>query len=139
MSEALIYREFSLRGVAAWKALCAFVKANAAQALGAGKPIRIIVTQDERKRTSAMNRRYWGPVLKTISEQAWVEGKQFEPEVWHEYFSRLHGYLDEMVLPDGEIITRRRSTTEMSVSEFSEYMARVEAHAASELGVEFDL
>ena len=68
MAEALIYREFVLRGHGAWSALCAFIKANAADCLRKGKPIRLIVTQDEKKRTSAMNRRYWGPVLKQIAE-----------------------------------------------------------------------
>lgn len=139
MSETLIYREFVLRGTGVWQALCAFIKATAADCLKRGKPLRVIVTQDEKLRTSAMNRRYWGPVLKKISEQAWVSGKQFTPDVWHEYFALKFGYLDEVVLPDGEIITRRKSTTKMTADEFSNYMAQVEAYASMELGVEFDL
>lgn len=139
MAEALIYREFVLRGHGAWSALCAFIKANAADCLRKGKPIRLIVTQDEKKRTSAMNRRYWGPVLKQIAEQAWVDGRQHKAEVWHEHFARTFGFLDEVVLPYGEIVTKRKSTTDMTVTEFSEYMANVEAFAAQELGVEFDL
>jgi hypothetical protein len=42
-----------------------------------------------------------------------------------------------MKLPGGEVITRRMSTTEMSVGTFTEYMQNVEAHAATELGVQF--
>jgi len=136
---ALIYREFPLRGLGAWNALCAFVKANAAECLKSGKPLRVIVAQDERKRTSAMNRRYWGPVLKTIAEQAWVDGRQYSGEVWHEYMARKFGVCDELAMPDGEIVVRRKSTTQMTVSEFSEYMQQVEAYAAQTLGVEFDL
>lgn len=50
----------------------------------------------------------------------------------------LAAYLKEVVMPSGEIITRRKSTTEMSVAEFSEFMQQVEAYAATELGVRFD-
>lgn len=133
-----IYREFVLRNPSGANALTAFLKMNAGAAVERGKPLRVIVTEDEKKRTDAMNRRYWGVVLKQISEQAWVSGRQFDKDVWHEHYARKHGVCDEMVLPDGEIILRRKSTTQMTVSEFSEYMQRVEADASCELGVMFD-
>lgn len=135
---ATIYREFVLRSPSVWQGLVAFIKANAKACMGAGKPLRLIVTQDEKKRNREQNRRYWGYLLQTIAESAWVDGKQFDKDTWHEYFARKHGICDEVILPGGEIVTRRKSTTQMSVGEFSEYMQRVEADAASELGVEFE-
>lgn len=135
---AAIYREFPLRSAGAWTALAAFVKANAQACITSGKPLRIIVTQDEKKRNAEQNKRYWGFVLKSITEQAWVDGRQFDKDTWHEYLARKFGVCDELILPDGEIVTRRKSTTQMSVGEFADYMTQVEAYAATELGVQFD-
>lgn len=133
-----IYREFSLRAPEAWKALAAFVAANARSCIESGKPLRVIVTAEDRKRNAEQNRFYWGAVLTTIAEQAWVDGRRYDKDVWHEMFARRMGVCDEVVLPDGEIVTRRKSTTQMTVGEFSEYLNQVQAYAAGELGVEFD-
>mgnify|MGYP000858445640 FL=1 len=133
-----LYREFALRSPAVWPALVAFVKANAQAVLRRGGLLRVIVTEDEKKRTSEANRFYWGAVLETIAEQAWVDGRQFDKDVWHEYFARQFLPKTEMVMPYGEIITRRKSTTELTVSEFSDYLQRVQAEAANALGVVFE-
>ena len=133
----VLYREFPLRSPSVWLALVAFVKANAAACMDRGRPLRVIVTEDEKKRNTEQNKRLWGYLYKTIAEQAWVGGKQFSKEVWHEHFARMFGVCEEMILPDGEIITRRKSTTEMSVGEFADFMTQIEVYAAQELGVEW--
>lgn len=135
---AILYREFTLRNGGVWAAVVAFVKANAPSFAGRGEPLRLIVTAEERQRNTQQNRFYWGAVLKSVSDQAWVEGRQFDKDAWHEYFARKFGVCDELVLPDGEIITRRKSTTQMSVGEFSAYLEQIQAYAAAELGVEFE-
>ena len=132
-----LYREFPLRNPSVWLALVAFVKANAAACMDRGRPLRVIVTEDEKKRNTEQNHRLWGYLYKTIAEQAWVDGKQFSKEVWHEHFARMFGVCEEMILPDGEIITRRKSTTEMTVGEFADFMTQIEVYAAQELGVEW--
>lgn len=133
-----LYREFPLRTPSAWTALVAFVKANAQACVDRGHALRIIVTADEKKRSSEQNRRYWKLVITAIADQAWVNGRQFDKDTWHEWYARKYGVMTEIVLPNGEIVTRRKSTSEMSVSEFSDYMSRVEADAAQELGVIFE-
>ena len=40
------------------------------------------------------------------------------------------------MLPDGEIIQRRKSTTELTVAEFAEYTEKCRAYAAVDLGIE---
>lgn len=132
-----LYREFPLRSPSVWLALVAFVKANAEACVKRGHPLRIIVTEDEKKRNTEQNKRLWGYLYKTIAEQAWVDGKQFSKDVWHEFFARQFGVCEEMILPDGEIITRRKSTTEMTVGEFAQFMTDIEVYAATELGVEW--
>ena len=133
-----IYREFPLRAPSAWTALVAFIKANAQACLDRGHTLRVIVTEDEKKRNSEQNRRYWGYILKTISDQAWVNGRQFDKDVWHEWFARKFGVCEDITLPNGEIIVRRKSTTDMTIGEFSEYMNLVESDATHDLGVIFE-
>jgi hypothetical protein len=134
----MLYREFVLRSPAAWQALAQLVAANAKAFIDRGRPLRVIVTEDEKKRTSEANRFYWGAVLTTIAEQAWVDGRQYSKDVWHEHFARLYLPHTEIVTPYGEIVSRRKSTTELTVSEFSDYLQRVQSDAASSLGVIFD-
>lgn len=135
---AALYREFTLKNGGVWSALVAFVRANAAIFAERGEPLRVIVTAEEKQRNAAQNRFYWGAVLKQISEQAWVDGRQYDKGTWHEYFARAYGVCEEMTLPDGELITRRMSTSDMSVGEFNTYLNQIQAHAAGSLGVEFE-
>ncbi|VVE82886.1 recombination protein NinB [Pandoraea sputorum] len=135
---AALYREFQLRSPSIWTNVLAFVKANAEACLEKGEPLRVIVTSDEKKRNAEQNRFYWGVALRDISEQAWIDGKQYDKDTWHEYFARMFGVSDELTLPDGEIITRRKSTAQMTIGEFSIYVNQVQAWAANHLGVEFE-
>jgi len=135
---AAFYREFRLNKRGVLPGLVAVLKANALACHERGEPLRVIVTSDEEKRNAEQNRFYWGAVLRDISDQAWVNGRQYDKDTWHEYFARMFGVSDELMLPDGEIITRRKSTTQMTVGEFAAYTERVQAWAANRLGVEFD-
>ena len=69
-----LYREFVLKDQSVWKTFVAFIQANVSAMKQAGTPLRLIVTSAETKRNAEQNKRYWGFVLKTIAEQAWVEG-----------------------------------------------------------------
>lgn len=95
---------------------------------------RWVLTVSKRKRTKPQNRRYWGRgVLAQIAEQAVVNGKLYRAEVWHEQFKRDFIGFEE--LPNGQIVGK--SSAGLNTAEFSEFCTRVEAFAASELGVTF--
>jgi hypothetical protein len=134
---AVMYREFTLCDNNVWNAFKALVTANAKSFADNGSPLRIILTSEERKRNNQANRFYWGAVLRNIAEQAWVNGQQFSAEVWHEHYARKFGVCEDVTLPSGEVIVRRKSTADMSEKEFSEYTTRIQADAAQTLGVEF--
>ncbi|VXB24375.1 NinB protein [Burkholderia sp. 8Y] len=138
MSTPILYREFLMHTPGVGHHLVAFLKANCGAYAERGEPLRVIVTAEEKQRNAQQNRFYWGGILKQIAEKAWVDGRQFDKDAWHEFFARKFGVLDELVLPDGEIVTRRKSTTQMSVGEFSEFIEQVQAYGSGELGVEFD-
>src|SRR5260363_257542 len=52
--------------------------------------------------------------------------------------TRTCGLCDEVTLPDGEVVVRRKSTTQMTVGEFSDYLHAVQAYAVMRLGVAFE-
>lgn len=113
------------------KQLLAFVKANAAAMAAQGRPLAVTVEEHKAKRSSAQNRRYWA-LLRGIAEAAFVGGRQFSDEAWHEFFKRRFIGLEE--LPGGN--EAGISTTTLDVAGFGAYMEQIEAYAATELGIE---
>lgn len=97
-------------------------------------PSRWVLKVERRKRTKPQNRRYWGRgVLAQIAEQATVNGRMFEAEVWHELAKRK--FIGVIELPDGQVIGK--SSTTLTTVQFAEFCDQVEAWAATDLGVTF--
>jgi hypothetical protein len=116
----------------AWAAIKAQVFPFLAQVLQGGH--RWVLTISKRKRTKPQNRRYWGNgVLAQIAAQAVVNGRLFPAEVWHEQFKRQ--FIGVIELPNGQVVGM--SSADLKTDEFSEFCSRVEAYAATELGVTF--
>ena len=127
-----LHRTFILRGQVPHDGLLAFVGANWQAMADAGKPLAVTVSTYKARRNLDQNARYWA-VLGEIAASAWVGGKQYSAEVWHEALKRE--FLGVESLPGGQLMAR--SSAKLTVAEFAEYMNRVEAYAAQELGVEF--
>jgi hypothetical protein len=132
-----LFREFKITSDGALKAACSFVQSNWQALNDAGTPIFLIVSSAEEKRRAAQNRYYWKIIIGSIVEQAWIHGKQFHADVWHEFCATKFGIHKELTLPDGRIILKRLSTSEMSVRDFSEYIEKCAAYGAQELAVRF--
>lgn len=116
----------------AWAAIKAQLFPFLAQVLQGGH--KWVLTVTKRKRTKPQNRRYWGKgVLAQIAAQAVVSGRLFTADTWHEQFKRQ--FIGVIELPNGQVIGK--SSTDLTVDEFSEFCSQVEAFAASELGVVF--
>lgn len=95
---------------------------------------RLVMTVGPRKRTKPQNRRYWGRgVLAQIAEQATVNGRLFSAETWHRQFKRQ--FIGLIELPNGEF--DGKSSADLNTAEFCEFCDKVEAYAATELGVTF--
>lgn len=116
----------------AWAAIKAQVFPFLSAVLQGGN--RWVLTIAKRKRTPPQNRRYWGRgVLAQVAEQAVVNGRLFDAEIWHEQFKRQ--FIGFHELPNGQIVGK--SSTGLTTTEFSDFCAQVEAYASSELGVIF--
>ncbi|MCK0507936.1 recombination protein NinB [Aromatoleum anaerobium] len=132
-----LFREFVIRTPDTAKGLVAYLKQHVGPAVQRGRPLRVIVTEEETRRTNEQNRFFHGPVLDAIAEQAWWGGKQYPKEFWKEYFRRRYLLKDEYQTPDGEIVQTYWSTADLSSGRFSAFLNQVQAEAASEWGVEF--
>jgi len=95
---------------------------------------RLVLTCGLRKRTAKQNKRYWGKgVLAQIAEQAAPGGRLYAAETWHEQFKRK--FIGVIELPDGSVVGK--SSTDLNTAEFCEFCDKVEAYAATDLGVCF--
>ncbi len=116
------------------------------------KPLEVIIREEKRVRKLDQNALMWAGPLRDIAEQAWVHGKQFSPEIWHEHLKRealpdetdpfsFHadhvkdGYRKWDFTPKGQRVLVG-STTQLTVKGFVAYLEQVYACGAS-LGVQF--
>ena len=136
-------RSFVLHGPIQAKLLHAFLKSNAAEMAKQGQPLEVSVSVYKAKRSKDQNNLMWA-LLEQIAQQAFVGGRRFEAEVWHEHMKRellpdetLKGVKKWRVLPSGHR-DLGMGTTDLNTAEFSLYLEALQAKAASELGVEFD-
>jgi hypothetical protein len=49
------------------------------------KPLEVVIQQHTKQRSLDQNSLYWKRVTE-IAEQAWIEGRQYSKEAWHQYF-----------------------------------------------------
>lgn len=81
------------------------------------------------KRSNKANR-YYRAVLQQIERDGWTLNKQYSAEVWHEFFRREFGKIEEG--PKGMFI---RCTHTMTKEEFLKYTREVETFAQTTLGM----
>lgn len=110
--------------------------------------IEIVIQRRTEARSVSQNAKQWADILAQIAGQAWVDGKQFSAEAWHEHLKRLFlpesydpeltrkGYVKWAELPDGSLKCVG-STTKLTKKGFCQYMTQIEVYAAQELGVLF--
>lgn len=134
MSLPKLSRIFILREIAHLSSCFSFLREHWAIYAAQGQFLAVSVQVFKCKRSLEQNRRYWGPaVMGQIAEQAYVNGRRFEKQVWHEQFKRL--FIGQLDLPGGGQLGM--SSSALNVEEFSLFMQQVEAFAATELGVVF--
>jgi hypothetical protein len=135
-----LYREFTLRNRADWQGVVAAVKSGAPAMAGKGRPMRVILVDDDADRTEEQVRFYWTAVIAPITEQAVVAGHRFSKATWHKHMKELFLPPKELRQQDGRIVLVETSIArgEITVGAMAEYIRQVEAHAAYTYGVVFD-
>lgn len=113
----------------------------------AARPLEVVVREYKAQRSLDQNNLYYA-LLTEISQQAWIEGRQYSVEVLHEYMKRSllpednnepedvrDGYAKWEFDPAGERVLVG-STTMLTVRGMNKYITGVEAFGSS-LGVIF--
>ncbi|AOY90542.1 hypothetical protein BKK79_00895 [Cupriavidus sp. USMAA2-4] len=135
-----IYREFALRGRADWAEVVSTVRAAAPDMARQGAPMRLILAAEDHDRLEIQVRHYWAAVIEPIAEQVWLEGRQYSARAWHQHMKERFLPAREMRMPDGSIKQVQPSIArgEISIAAMTEYMTKVSAYAAADLGVQFE-
>lgn len=126
-----LLRHFILRQEGHVRQLVGFVGANWQACADNGKPLSVEVTEHKAQRSTPQNNLYWAR-LAEIADNAWADGQQFSRDAWHHHLGGL--FLPKEPAPGGKLVPI--STTRLDVAEFTEYLNKVEAYAATELQLE---
>lgn len=115
--------------------------------LDAEHPLEVILREEVKARKPDQNALMWSGPLFDISEQGYVNGRTYTPEVWHEHFKAeflpeefdpeltKEGYRKYDYTPSGARVLIG-STTELTIKGFAQYLERVIAFGAG-IGVMF--
>ena len=110
-------------------------------------PLEVVIREPVKARGLDQNSLMWVGPLASIAAQAWVQGRQFSAEVWHEHYKREYlpeefdpeltkdGYRKWDVTPAGERVLIG-STTQLTKKGFGQYLEQIEADGAG-MGVQF--
>jgi len=111
------------------------------------RPVEVVAREEVKARKADQNAALWAGPLRDISEQAWLDGRQFSPEVWAQYFKRqllpesfdpeltMENYAKWAIDPAGDRVLIG-STTQLTIKGHAQYREAIEAFGAS-LGVRF--
>lgn len=110
-------------------------------------PLEVVVREPVKVRVLSQNNLMWVGPLADIAEQAYVGGRNYTPEIWHEFFKATFlpethdpeytkdGYIKWDYTPAGERVLIG-STTQLTKLGFSDYLEQIMAYGSS-LGVLF--
>lgn len=124
-------RRFRIQGAAGLKMAFRSAYDLCQQLMGEGAAYELVLRPMKSKRSIEQNKRYW-TLLREVSAVAWLNGRQFSDETWHEFFKRTFIGCDEIAMPDGSTELRGTSTTKLKVDEFGDYMLQIEQWAAEQ-------
>lgn len=93
-------------------------------------PQRVKMVRWKDKRSIDQNSLYW-MWMNEVSEQAKINGKMFEPELWAEIFKKYYCPEKVIELPFGEQQTIK-STTKLDTGEMHHYLNQIEAWCMSQ-------
>ena len=86
------------------------------------------------KRSVEQNRRLW-KIYGELADKAWVNGRRFSMETWHEYCKGMFLGYELKAMPDGTEVKTPISTTTLNTAEMTDYQNRLQAWAAGNFGL----
>ena len=98
----------------------------------AGKLIKITIERRYNKRSLSQNAYWHGVVVSKVKEGLEAKGFQFTPKEVHELLRLKFAVAEKVNEQTGEVIEYIKSTSEMSVGEFMDFMSEVTVWADKE-------
>lgn len=86
------------------------------------------------KRSVEQNRRLW-KIYSKLEDEAWVNGRRYSAETWHEYCKGMFLGYELKAMPDGTEVKTPISTTTLNTAEMTDYQNRLQAWAAGNFGL----
>ena len=86
------------------------------------------------KRSIEQNRRLW-KIYSKLADEAWVNGRRYSAETWHEYCKGMFLGFELKAMPDGTEVKTPISTTTLNTAEMTDYQSRLQAWAAGNFGL----
>lgn len=93
-------------------------------------PCEVTIQPYRTKRSNSQNRLYWA-WLREISAQMEVDGEKLTSEDWHDLCRMKWLGVRVVKIGDWETARPAKSTKNLKVSEFAEYLTKIEAHFLS--------
>lgn len=137
-------KTFVLRSEDQCLRLGAFIKSNASAMVEQGTPLAVRVYEYVPRASDEQRALIW-IVMGQIASEAWVKGRQFDAETWHEHAKRLllpeetaKGTAKWRILPDGSRALAM-GTEDLDRKEKSAYIDALLAWAAADLGIDIHI
>lgn len=86
------------------------------------------------KRSIEQNRRLW-KIYGELADKAWVNGRRYSAETWHEYCKGYFLGFELKAMLDGSELKTPISTTTLNTAEMTDYQNRLQAWAAGNFGL----
>lgn len=102
--------------------------------LEANTELEVCIRPYNSKRSIEQNRRLW-KIYGELADKAWVNGRRYSAETWHEYCKGMFLGFELKAMPDGTELKTPISTTTLNTAEMTDYQNRLQAWAAGNFGL----
>lgn len=102
--------------------------------LEANTELEVCIRPYNSKRSIEQNRRLW-KIYGELADKAWVNGRRYSAETWHEYCKGMFLGYELKAMPDGTEVKTPISTTTLNTAEMTDYQNRLQAWAAGNFGL----
>lgn len=102
--------------------------------LEANAVLEVCIRPYNSKRSIEQNRRLW-KIYGELADKAWVNGRRYSAETWHEYCKGMFLGYELKAMPDGTELKTPISTTTLNTAEMTDYQNRLQAWAAGNFGL----
>lgn len=102
--------------------------------LEANSELEVCIRPYNSKRSVEQNRRLW-KIYGELADKAWVNGRRYSAETWHEYCKGMFLGYELKAMPDGTELKTPISTTTLNTAEMTDYQNRLQSWAAGNFGL----